>query len=265
MLYELEQKYGDERLVKYGVKVLATQIVKKPNWPLFEAYLLKFSHAFPNTIEVVVRIFETYMFHAYPIDTTAVRRFCDTFICQHALTDGHSEISWALWLALRLELELSNEAVSAILATGNSVCLILLLHLESMGLTAKAIDKRSLSPYANSDALTAENWLLAYEAGRRKWLRNTSVAHISGHPVFGPLLKEKVHFYIEKPALIPLFTLKEEFVEDFVVDWDTDENIDEYFEFEDESEDYTEMPPMRVQDIKIKEKSSIPWDDDDDF
>ena len=263
MLYELEQKYSDERLVKYGVKVLAKQIVKRPNWSMYEAYLLKFAHAFPNTIEVVVRIFETYLFHSYPINDQAVQRFCETFIRQHALSDGHSEIAWALWLAIRLKLNLSSEAVLAVVATGNSACLIMLLHLEDLGLTASKVKKKVLNQYSNADALTAENWLLAYEAGRRKWLRNANVSFISSHPIFAPLLTHKVEFYIEDPLPRPLFYLREDVDDDFSVDWDTDDDIDEFFEFEEETLNYSDSPPVHVGGNE--DKTDFPSDDEYEF
>lgn len=266
-LYELEQQYRDEKLVKYGLKVISTQIVKRPNWNLFEAYLLKFAHAFPNAVEVIVRIFETYQFHSYPINSDAVSRFCETFISQHSLTDGHSEVAWALWLALRTKVKVSKGTVSAALATGNSVCLILLLHLESLSLTEKKLKKRDLKQYASSRALTEENWLLAYEAGRRKWLRNVDLNFISTDAIFAPLLAANVQFYLDSIPVSPIFSLKEGVV-DQMINWDSDQDIDEFFDFEETAEDYSEGSPNEISneedfDIVAIDENEQNIDDDE--
>lgn len=41
VLFSLEARFKDESLVKYGLKQLSSTIIKKSNWPIAEAYLLK--------------------------------------------------------------------------------------------------------------------------------------------------------------------------------------------------------------------------------
>ncbi|WP_321150976.1 RNA-directed DNA polymerase, partial [Aeromonas jandaei] len=48
-LFSLEKKYSDESLIKYGLKQISSKIIKKSNWNVFEAYLIKCGFGFPNT------------------------------------------------------------------------------------------------------------------------------------------------------------------------------------------------------------------------
>jgi len=244
-LFELEQRYEDESLVKYGLKVLSSQIIKKPNWGIMEAYLLKCGHAFPNTLQTIVRIFETYQFHGYAIDTKAATRFCNTVIKQHSVSDGHSEIAWTLWLALKLKLIIDKEAVDSVQATSNSVCLIVLLDMQTRKLTKAKVSTQILKQFANAAALISENWLLAYEGGRRMWLNNKNVDFIIAHNHFGSLLENDVQFYDETIPITPLFVLKENLPPDFQIEplWDSDDDIDEFFDFDELGQDYSDDGP----------------------
>ena len=264
-LFELEHRFEDESLVKYGLKVLSTQIVKRPNWDLMEAYLLKCGHAFPNTLQVIVRIFETYDRHGYSIDRKAVARFCNTAIKQHSVSDGHSEIAWTLWLALKLDLVIDKEAVGSVQATSSSVCLILLLHLQHRKLTRLKLANSFLKQFANNSALKSENWLLSYEGGRRRWLGNKDTKFIEDDDYFGPLFSNGVHFYVETVPVSPLFELKEDLPPTIEVEslWDSDSDIDKYFDFDEEAPDYSDIGPKLDPEVLIEDFDVV--DDEEDI
>jgi hypothetical protein len=108
--------------------------------------------------------------------------------------------------------------------------------MQHSGLSNGTVDPSLLAPFATSENLTGPQWLLAYEAGRRKWLAGNTEAFISGHPYFGPLRKAGVVFYDETAKLPPMFQLKSAPLPSF--DFDSDNEIADEFEFDDLDEEY---------------------------
>jgi len=237
VLFSLEKRFKDESLVKYGVKQASSRIVKKSNWPVFEAYLLKCGYAFPNTVQVLSTIFATYHHHGYALNTEAIARFCSNLIATSAASDHHGEVAWLLWICKVLSINLPSEVVREVERMASPVCTLMMLDLEHSGTTSTPLDKTALAGYANASALTGPDWLLAYEAGRRKWLDNTSVDFISSHALFGPLHASGVLFYDTTMKVAPIFEFKSPPV-GVEFDFDTDESIEDDFEFDDMDEEY---------------------------
>jgi hypothetical protein len=239
-LFSLEKRFKDESLVKYGLKRLSSTVVKKSNWPVLEAYLLKCGYSFPNTLQVIARMLATYNSFGYPINVQAIARFCNDLIRTSAISDHHGEVSWLLWMCKEFALPLEGGLMAEVARMPGSVCKLLALDLYNNGITPEPLDAAILIPAANKAALLSADWLLAYEAGRRKWLHNTDADFITNDPHFGPMLSAGVHFYDEKVRLTPMFrfTASQDLMADF--DFDTDRAIDKEFEFEDMDEEYSD-------------------------
>ncbi|WOA32270.1 hypothetical protein [Alloalcanivorax xenomutans] len=237
-LFSLEAKYKDESLIKYGLKQVSSYIIKMDNWPIFEAYLLKCGYSFPNVIQVLANIFSTYKRYGYPINEEAVKRFCETEIKNHALSDHHSEVSWLLWICKELNFKISRVAVRAVEAMSSSVCALIVLDLYNSGFTSHNLRIDFLKKYSNADALKDAGWLLSYEAGRRGWLNNKDKGWIEGDEFFSALDAEGVSFYNEHLACKPIFEfrgLRHQIDENFFND---DRDIRDEFEFDEMDEEY---------------------------
>jgi len=239
-LLSLEQRFREESIVKYGLKKIATRIIKKRNWPLYEAYLLKCGNSFPNTLQTITTILSTYDRHGYPLNKKAIARFCNAIIEDGAISDGHSELAWATWLAKELKLRLSKSAVRAIQTSSSSVCRLVCLDLVNVGLTAVKPMKHSLKGFSVPAALYGENWLLSYEGGRRKWLYNKDDNFIRDDPYFSAMLEGGVSFYDERARCKQLFQLKDE--NQGVIDtndlFDSDDSIAGLFDFAEDDDEY---------------------------
>ena len=237
-LFTLEKRFRDESLVKYGLKRLSGIIVKKSNWSILEAYLLKCGYSFPNTLQTIASILATYDTFGYPLNKDAIGRFCNELIRSSALSNHHGEVSWLLWICKEFDLPLADGIVKDVFRMSGSVCKLITLDLYHSGLTSEAPDVALLQPLATGKALTGSDWLLSYEAGRRKWLHNTDTTFIEKHAYFGPLLLGGVQFYDEKAQLGPLFRFSDPKRPMGGFDFDTDAEIGESFKFEDLEEEY---------------------------
>lgn len=249
-LFTLEKKYKDESLVKYGLKKVSNIIIKKQNWNIFEAYLLKCGYSFPNTLQVITTILSTYNHYKYPISKDSIERFCNTLIESHSISDGHSEIAWALWLAKELKIPISKKSIRAIETTSSSTCMLIALDLFYENLAAVPPLKENLISYATKDSLYSDKWLLAYEAGRRNWLYNKNSKYIADDEYFSELLNNNVAFYDESRRCGKVFELKqdEEDVTDLSLIFESDEDINGYFNFGDGEEEYFDSTNIESED-----------------
>ncbi len=260
-IISLEQKHNDESLIKYALKQITSSIIKKTNWPIFEAYLLKCGYSYPNTIQVIANILSTYNKYSYPLNKNAISRFCNNLIIANAECDYHSEVAWLLWICKELELEIKHDTINEIEGMTSSICILIILDLYHSNKINKCFSKMFLKQFANADSLYNTNWLLAYEAGRRNWLNNTNYNYISKDNFFNSLLINNINFYDENLFLTPIFKLKSEVENDFytIDHFDTDEAIDDYFEFDEMSEEYFDS----LEDDDEDENDDVDENDDD--
>jgi len=246
-LIALEKAYRDESVVKYGLKIASSSIIKRQNWQIFEAYLLHCGFAYPNALQTIASLFTTYAKYGYPLDLQAIGRFCNAIVLTHAPSDHHSEVAWALWIMVELGLALDAKSVAALGQISSSACVLLALSLlRGAGGTA-SISTAKLAAHSTSDALYDAGWLLAYEGGKRMWLSATTDAHIRSDPFFGELLRQKVGFFDDMARLPPIFTPKDPSAlsQDL---FESDEAVDDLFEFEEHDEEYfdaSETPEVK--------------------
>ncbi len=262
-LFLLEKQFKDESLVKYGLKQISSKIIKKSNWVVFEAYLLKCGFSFPNTLQVIAHLLSTYDRYGYPINTQAVSRFCNTVIRSAAAVDHHGEVSWLLWICKELKLDFEADVVEAVQKMASPVCTMILLDLCNAGVVTSVPDESALTQYAAAEALQGPDWLLAYEGGRREWLGITNDSFVASHEYFGPLNQAGVEFYQEEAKLPAIFELKDPNVAPGNVDFDTDGAIEGLFSFDDLDEEYFDSADEKGVDPQDPDNDDPGGSDDD--
>lgn len=246
VLFSLEARFKDESLVKYGLKQLSSTIIKKSNWPIAEAYLLKCGYGFPNTLQVITQILVTYHRHQYELNREALGDFCRNLLGSASAANHHSETAWLLWLCKELGISLEAPLVQQVLQMESSVCSLIALDLNQSGLVAGELNLADLEPLATGQALVGNNWMLAYEGGRRRWLSNLNLEFIQGEPCFAAMLAAGVGFYSEAAQLPPIFQLKQSALNDF--DFDSDDAIEDEFDFDDMDEEYFDSADQGDED-----------------
>lgn len=249
-IFSLEKKFKDESLIKYGLKQISSSIIKKSNWEIFEAYLIKCGFGFPNTLQVITTILSTYNHHQYPLNKQAIQRFCNNSITLHAISDHHSEVSWLLWLCKELNLNLIRKAIREVEGMPGSVCALIILDMFHSGQIRTNLRISYLRQYSCSEALYQSNWLLAYEAGRRKWLNNENTSFISSDHFFGALLNEDIGFYDGDIKCKPIFEFKRDsnHIENLDIFFDSDDHIEDFFEFDEMDEEYFDSDQENEED-----------------
>lgn len=233
----LEKKFKDESIVKYALKQISSSIIKKSNWSIFESYLFKCGYGFPNSIQVIVNILTTYKKHGYEINQKALERFCENLILEHAISDHHGEVSWLLWLCKELKISIKRETTREIEGMSSNVCKLMIIDLFESGITRHNLKVETLKQYANTDCLLTEDWLISYEAGRRKWLKNDNDNFIREQHHFNQLIKNDISFYDLNATCNSIFDVKDPTLfSDYL--FDSDDEIHQFFEFDEMDEEY---------------------------
>ncbi len=240
VIFNLEQKFKDESIIKYALKQISSSIIKKSNWSIFEAYLFKCGYGFPNTLQVITNILITYYNLSYQINKKAVERFCNNLIMSHAIADHHGEVSWLLWLCKELHIEIKREAVREIEQMSSSVCKLIILDLYHSKIIKHSILTDKLKNLCKKDNLYSSDWLLTYEAGRRLWLKNNNTNFIKESDFFKDLLENNVYFYDDSLKSKPIFNFKNEMHDSESMGdiFDSDVDISNHFIFDEVDDEY---------------------------
>lgn len=259
-LFQLAEKFGDESVMKYGVRYISTKIIKKSNWDIFEPYLLKTGFSFPNTIQTVAHVLSTYKYHDYELNLRNIERFANLLVIEHAISDHHSEVAWALWILKELSLKLTKEAIDSLSNINSSVCILVALDIINSGNAHGKLNKNHLNAFACKDALCESMWLLAYEGGLKGWIGENQ-GYIKGDTFFSHLLNNKITFYDQKAKCTPLFDVKPTLPAKFTLDairslFDSNKNIDDLFDFEDVDDEYFDSDSSSDSD----DADSSDWD-----
>lgn len=242
-IFNLEKRFKDESIAKYSIKQLTSSIIKKDNWDIVESYLLKVAYSFPNTIEIICRFLITYAHFGIQLNKKNIKRFIHSLLSEHSNASHHNEVCWLLWLSKELAIKIPTSIVMTIFNMNNSICTLILLDMRNKKiLDNDCISQEKLNLYADSTALDKENWLVSYEAGKRKWLSD-NIEFIKKHNAFSILLDNNISFYDEDAEPPLLFTRKNEnnnleLEKSSNELLESDEDLSDKFEFDEQDEEY---------------------------
>jgi len=240
LAFSMAEKEPEQNVMQFAIRKMQCEIIKKDNWPIFEAFLLRSALAYPNTIQDVMLIADTYFRYGYPLQISprGWKGVINNIICEHASAKHESEVSWALWLAARLGVQISGGAVRAIEQSNlGSVPILIALYLESIGKLKKKIDRDKLPEHSE---FNCEHWLLCYEGAEQGWLNHTNL-HTKNQIGYSWLSSLNVRFFDINQLPDPIFvwkensTLSEDEKERIL---DSDEDLFDYFDFPDVSDSY---------------------------
>jgi hypothetical protein len=231
MAFELSRAHSDENVLKYALRKSSSFVVKETNWHVYQAYLLRAARAQLNTLQTVTSIIATYNSLAYEIDRARIADFCADVISEAASLAHHSEVAWALWLAIELGIKLPKGLCKPLEAMNSGVCALVALDCRERGLLPTLAVGQSWADAMDADGLRGPMWLLAYEASQKGWIPDKVVGFVAADDFFSLLGAQGVSFYNHRNKLRPL--IKRAGVE---LD-DQGEEVD-HFEFEDLNDDY---------------------------
>ena len=191
--FALARRYPQASVLRYGIAMtIGVSSSDECWWPVYQALLTQCAASEPGTLRYVLAGLARAKELGVELDAEAIRRLCCRLIEQHVPMGHGSEVAWALWLAITLEVSLPAAVVSQVAGLSDPFVPVLALHADDAGL----VDDGRLDPglWRNRIGLDGAEWLVTYEGAIRGWIEcDHSV--VDDHPVFGWLRRQGVSFF----------------------------------------------------------------------
>ncbi len=248
--FRLSRLFPREQVVSYALGHFISRgnrerhEVASVNWSHFENLLLEAALSEPGTLAKAAHLISWAKERGLPIQARKLESALNLLGLEHARKGNASEVAWAIWTAIQLDVPIRGSLSRAIAALDDDVVALTALHASERGLIRR-LDTSRWAQSMSADSLHGEHWLLAYEALVHGWLPSVSGSdYVSTDDVFGYLQKRNVKFYEEAtglpPAPIagrpvgptvaagPVVPAHWEYVEG-VVEWERDGEIEDWY------------------------------------
>ena len=192
---EFASDHPEESILRYTVSRVQNEKVHANAWRAFQNCIMGAAIADLSAIAVALgTLYQVATSGGHTISKSPLSETLESTIDRHARRGEGSEVAWAVWGALAHNVPLSAVAAQAISAMEDDVVALLALDADACGLFPPgALDKQAWTVTTNqSDVLTGEHWLLAYEANQHNWIPSAAVA---ADPTFSLMSQAGVSFY----------------------------------------------------------------------
>jgi hypothetical protein len=205
--FNYSKKYPTDYVLWYALSNISKLLVKKENWTLYEALILKSIIFEPSVFPIATEILIAYNEKEYQLDKQKISSTIEEIIKYHSQRGDSYEIFWALWLSQCLNISINVE--DQISDCDDSVVALTALDLKNKGLISN-LDTSKWESFMNPEELYSDHWLLAYEANVKNWLSAPSGNdYVSTDKFFSLLKTNHVEFYDPSARTTPI-ELKEE-------------------------------------------------------
>lgn len=188
------KRVPDDAVLSYAITKIRPTIFHEKNLILLQSLLLNSIVQESRTIALLAEILISYNASKHKLDLTSIKFALEQFIMFHCDLNNEFETSWALWTMKALKLSVTESTAKSLSGSSNSIVILVCLDLKQAGLIKKGLDTTFWTTMMTKEQLYSENWLLAYEAKLRGWLK-TADNYLDLDPFFKVLKDKKVHFY----------------------------------------------------------------------
>lgn len=193
--FELKHARPDDFVLAYLISRMEKESLRAEEWASVEHLLAQCANVEPSSLPHVVRVWAARRVAGGSLNVDLIRETLERTIVRHAPLGHGSELSWAVWAAIALDIKLGTAATSALGKSTDDIVALLALDAAQRGL-AQGLDVSGWSAVMTTRSLQGEHWLLAYEAGVKGWLPSTGGGdHIAGDPSYAWLRTNGVSFY----------------------------------------------------------------------
>ncbi len=210
--YRLARRFPRKGVISYALGHFVTRdlkertCVQRANWPHFEKLLLQACLGEPGVLPRAAVLLHWAQLRGWPLERRILSGALNTIVRESAARGYSSEVAWALWAAISLDVRLDVSTGRVVSGLLDDVVALTALHAQSKGLIG-GLDTTAWAALMTDASLAGEHWLLAYEAHEQGWLPTVGgVDYIAADPVFAHLRAHDVRFYDTMASLPPLPT-----------------------------------------------------------
>lgn len=186
-----------EAVLKWAMKRARSFRISDANTSIFFDYMIRLCRKSLSTLPILAQALIEARSTGKNIPMGRVEKFICDVIRVHSPVGHAFEVSWSLFIAKGLRIQLERARLADVFKLESSLCALILMDLNARGLVSGGIDETTWLPYGTVDGLVSPMWLLAYEAVRKGWWADGRRAYVETHPLFGPMLRRGVFFYDE--------------------------------------------------------------------
>jgi hypothetical protein len=189
--YEHAKNFPSDSVLTYAAKQVLGADIAQENWAFCESLLLRAALSEPTMLSVLGDVYDR--FAAYHTDNRALTNALESICSYHAPLQQGNEVSWALWIAKKMFVNISSAVADKVAQVDDDVVALVALDLIEQGLLQRT--KLALwRSYMTAPNLYEEHWLLAYEALEHGWLPSKT-DYVAVDPFFSILKAHGVRFY----------------------------------------------------------------------
>ena len=190
--FEHAKHFPADSVLTYAAKQVLSSDIVAENWQFCESLVLRAAISEPTMLSVLEDIYVK--FNSFHTSNSALATALESICVYHAPLQQGNEVSWALWLANRMDVSISKPIADVVAAVDDVVALAALYLIDKGKLNTTKLGL--WKGYANAASLYEDHWLLAYEAHGHGWLSTPSKGdYVSADPFFSILQSHGTRFY----------------------------------------------------------------------
>jgi hypothetical protein len=168
--FRCASQFQEEPVLNFALARLqaAAPTAGRDSRELLEALLLQSLLLEPGTHRYVINHFTEKLANRPKNKDYVGQTFMDHLV-SHARLGHTSEVAWAIWACIALDMTLNAEAARAVGELDDDVVALLALDAETRSLLP-GLDTTLWRSFMTKDELRGKHWLLAYEASIKGWL-----------------------------------------------------------------------------------------------
>lgn len=157
--------YGLQRFEYGNVKI------SRKHFDIFLTFLLQLLLFDPSNIDQVFKILLSYEYYLSNKRKEKIENVLNQIIEEHSTLNHSFEVSWALWFYKSFRIKCHRDYLTLVLNSNDSISKLICLDLiKSKLFKGRKPALANLTTSLNSNSVFNEDWLIAYEAFRKKWL-----------------------------------------------------------------------------------------------
>lgn len=195
--FEFRAQFPDVHVLRFAMGIVRHATCLRPNWSILQSLELQGMAVEPGIIREVLSELVTYDALGYPLNRGTIGDTLALIVTRHAPLAHGSEVAWALWAHIQLDIPLDASELRAVEAMDDPVVALLALDAAQRGLTPHPPASAVWNNMMTVGELTDSGWLLAYEAALKGWLPS---GHLAQDADFAAMRNANVEFYRVLPA-----------------------------------------------------------------
>ena len=151
-----------DRVLVYAVKRTRSFRIDSGVWPYYVNFLLRLCRRDPSCIPHAAQIIIEGNFNQRPIDRALIKKFIRDTIRFNGEIHNYFEVSWALFIAKALRIEIEHNDLGNVFKAESSVCGLLIMDLNARNLIKGGIDVTFWNSFYSPEGLRSSMWLLVW-------------------------------------------------------------------------------------------------------